>query len=395
MREHWTLDSDFIFLNHGSFGAVPSEVQAYRSSLCKEMEAQPVRFLARELPAVLDENRAALAAFVGCAQSDLALVPNATYGINSVLGSYPLSPGDRLLVTDHEYNACRNALDAVAQDKGAAVDVVELPLAPSSAEEVVDLVLDAVRAETKLALVDHITSGSALLLPAKEIIEGLHGKGVHVLIDGAHGPGHVPLNMEALGADFYTGNCHKWMGTPRGCAFLFVRPEHQDWLKPAVVSHGRNAPLVDGRTRFQEEFEWGGTTDPTPWMCIKVAIDVMGSMVAGGWPEIMERNRALAREVRDFLATAFSGQDGVSDLLLPSMVSFRLPDGKSEDLHLKLVDAGFEVPVMSWPPNISPVSTVPGGESGRVLRVSCQLYNDFSDYERLMEVLPSLVDAPL
>ncbi len=387
-RKNWTLDEDFVFLNHGSFGAVPKAVQEHQAGLRERLASQPVRFLARELSMALAESRLALASFVGCLTEDLVLIPNATFGVNSVLHAYPFRQGDRVLVTDHEYNACRNALDAAAERAGVGVDVVALPFPPGSGEEITDAVLRAVRPETRLALLDHITSPTGLLMPIEDLVSGMKESGVHVLVDGAHGPGHVPLDLEALGADFYTGNCHKWMGTPLGTALLHCRREHQEWLRPPVVSHGRNTPLENGRTRFQEEFEWTGTFDPTPWMCIPVAISVMGKMVSGGWSEVMTRNRSLAVEARDLLGEGFEQEPKVPNDLLSAMVSFRLPDGDADALHGRLVDAGFEVPVMPWPP------TPPGGHQGRILRVSCQLYNDLSDYERLLDVLPGLVLEP-
>ncbi len=256
---------------------------------------------------------------------------------------------------------------------------------PVLREEITEAVFGAVRPETRLALLDHITSPTGLLMPIEDLISGMKERGVHVLVDGAHGPGHVPLDLEALGADFYTGNCHKWMGTPLGTALLHCRREHQEWLRPAVVSNGRNTPLVNGRTRFQEEFQWTGTFDPTPWMCIPVALSVMAEMVPGGWSEVMARNRALAVDARDLLGEGLGQEAMVPNDLLSAMVSFRLPDGDADALHGQLVDAGLEVPVMAWPP------TPPGSQHGRILRVSCQLYNDLSDYERLLDVLPGLV----
>src|SRR5262245_23236209 len=241
LARHWTLDPEIAYLNHGSFGATPREVLAEQQRLRERMEREPVLFLARELQTRIDEARAALAPFLGARNEDLVFIPNATTAVNAVLRSLAFQPGDEILVTNHGYNACRNAVEYVAQRSGARAVVAHVPFPLRSPDEVVETVLAAVTPRTKLALVDHVTSPTGILFPVEQLIVELRERGVPVLVDGAHAPGMVPLDLNALGADYYTGNLHKWVCAPKGAAFLWVRPERQQPIRPVVISHGANA----------------------------------------------------------------------------------------------------------------------------------------------------------
>ena len=380
---HWTLDPSVRFLNHGSFGACPRPVLLRQGELRARMEAEPVRFMVRELPALLRDARAALAAFVGAQADDLVFVQNATSGVNTVLSSLDLHAGDELLTSDHVYGACRNALEAVAARAGARVVVARVPFPLGSEAEVTRAFLEAVSQRTRLALVDHVTSPTGLVFPLAELVEQLQGRGVDVLVDGAHAPGMVPLALDRLGAAYYTGNCHKWLCAPKGAGFLHVHPDRQAKVRPLVISHGATAPL-GGRSRFQVEFEWTGTQDPTPWLCVPAALRAMNELVAGGWEEARRRNHELVCQARRVLCQALEVAAPAPESLLGSLASVPLPHapqpvapGQVDPLQERLFERhGIQVPVFAWP-----------AAPARLLRVSAQLYNTLEDYQALARAL--------
>src|SRR3989442_7514166 len=214
--------------------------------------------------------------------------------------SRAFAPGDELLLTDHAYNACRNTIDFVAERSGARVVTVTLPFPVASPDAVLEAVLARVTPRTRLALLDHVTSPTGLVWPIERLIAALAERGIDVLVDGAHAPGMVPLDLSTLGATYYSGNCHKWICAPKGSAFLWVRRDRQAQVHPVTISHGANAVRA-GRSRFRLEFDWTGTCDPTAWMSVPTAIDYVGSLLPGGWPAVMAKNRALALEARNLL----------------------------------------------------------------------------------------------
>ncbi len=382
----WPLEPQVTFLNHGSFGSCPHAVLAFQSELRDRLERQPIRFFVRNLEGLLDEARAALAAFVGAKAEDLAFVPNATSGVNTVLRSLRFKAGDELLATNQEYNACRNALQFVAERSRAKVVVAEVPFPLASAEAVVQVLLSRVTPRTRLALLDHVTSQTGLVLPIERLVRELAARGVETLVDGAHAPGMVPLRLDALGAAYYTGNCHKWLCAPKGAAFLHVRRDLQRAIRPLTISHGANSPRTD-RSRFQIEFGWTGTDDPSPFRAVPKAIEFVGGLRPGGWPEVMRRNRELAREAHRILCRALAIAAPSPDTLIGSLAALPIPDAASalpsksplylDPLQDELLDRhGIEVPVIPWP-----------ATPKRLLRVSAQLYNYLPQYEQLAAAL--------
>ncbi len=386
---HWTLDPDVVFLNHGSFGACPRQVQQAQQALRDQLDRQPLDFFVTDYEARLDAARAELAAFVGVQPHDLVFVTNATTGVNAVLGSYDLRAGDRLLVTDHGYNACTNAARYVAERAGASVDTAHIPFPIDSAAQVVEAIVDAITPRTRLLLVDHVTSPTALVLPIADIAAACAERGVDVLVDGAHAPGMLPLDIEALGVAYYTGNCHKWLCAPRGAALLWVRPDLQPSVRPTVISHGANRSRV-GRSRYLLEFDWTGTGDPTAAMCVGDAIRTVGDMLDGGWNEVMARNHALALQARDTLCAALDTPPPAPDDMLGSMAAVPLPDGAGgppthpfglTDLQLRLRhERNIEVPVVAWP-----------AWPARLVRASAALYNGPSEYTVLADALRAVL----
>ena len=386
---YWRLDPEVAFLNHGSFGACPIGVLEHQRRLRDRMERQPVQFLARELEPLLDAARVELAAFIGAGAAQLAWVNNATTAVNAVLQSLALTTGDELLTTDHEYNACRNVLEFAAGRSGANVVVVPVPFPVASSDEVVGAVLAGVTGRTRLALLDHVTSQTGLVLPIRRLVRELDGRGVDTLVDGAHGPGMVDLNLDDLGAAYYAGNCHKWLCAPKGAAFLHVRADLRERVRPVVISHGANSERGD-RPRFHLEFDWVGTDDPTAVLCVPEAIRFMGSLLEGGWPELRRRNRQLALQARDELCRALGIERPCPDEMIGSMAALPLPPGASDPpasalytdpLQSALLERWrIEVPVIPWP-----------APPDRLVRISAQLYNSVEQYRRLGRALADLL----
>jgi len=385
----WPLDPGVVFLNHGSFGSCTHAVLEFQRALRERLERQPVQFLVRDLEPLLDETRHALARFLGANANDLAFVPNATAGVNTVLRSLRFEPGDELLVTNHEYNACRNALEYVAGRSGARVVVAPLSFPLHSADDLVGPIVERVTPRTRLALIDHVTSQTGLVLPIERMVRELEARGVDTLVDGAHAPGMLPLELRRLGAAYYTGNCHKWLCAPKGAAFLCVRRDRQQFVRPLVISHGANSPRTD-RSRFLIEFGWTGTVDPSAWLSVPEALRFMGSLLPGGWPELMQRNRDLALAARRILCTALNVEPPCPDEFIGALASLPRPDATgarplAPPLELDplqdwlLAEHTIEVPVIAWPE-----------WPRRVLRVSAQLYNALPQYELLAEKLARL-----
>ena len=388
MKEHWLLERDIIFLNHGSFGATPKRVLARQDELRIQLEREPVRFMVRELEPLLDASRRVLSAFLGADPEGIAFVPNATAGVNAVLRSLDLDEHYELLVTTQEYNACRNALEYVCGLAEAKVVIAETPFLNTSPDRIVELILERVTSRTRLLLIDHITSQTAIIQPVERLVREMASRGIDTLVDGAHAPGMLPLDLNAMGAAYYTGNLHKWVCAPKGAAFLYVRQNRRYGVRPIAISHGANSTRTD-RSRFLIEFDWTGTFDPSAWLAVPEAIGFIGSLVEGGWPEVMRRNHALALRGRDILAQGLGIVPPAPDEMLGSMAALPLPDGNAatapslygDALQDALLDQyRIEVPIVPWP-----------HPPKRVLRISAHLYNEEREYERLAEALRELL----
>jgi isopenicillin-N epimerase len=375
LARHWVLDPEIVFLNHGSFGACPRTILDRQHALHLELEREPLIFLDREFEPRMRAARETLAAFLHADPDDLAPVPNASAGVNSVLRSLDFKPGDELLVTDHEYNACTNALAYVAQRNGAHLKQVSIPFPVQSEEEVVSAIVSAVTPATRLLLVDHITSPTALVLPIARIVAELNARGVDTLVDGAHAPGQVPIDLSTLNAAYYTGNLHKWLCAPKGAAFLWVRRDRQDGLHPLPISHGYNAG-ASGNRRFRLEFDWTGTADPTPFLCAPDCISFLDGLFPGGMAELMRRNHDMALVGRDILLDALNLDAPCPDSMIGSMASLPLPDLRepedtsnpmepSDPLRTRLLlEYGIEAHIVAWP-----------RKPKRLTRLSAQVYN--------------------
>jgi isopenicillin-N epimerase len=380
LRQFWRLDPDITFLNHGSFGACPIGVLTHQQHLRDRLETQPLQFLSRDLEPLLDAARVELADFLSASPSDLVFVPNATTGVNAVLRSLEFGPGDELLTTNHEYNACRNALDFVAARSGATVVVAQLPWPIDDPSQVVAAVLAAVTPRTRLLMMDHVVSQTGLVMPIGDIIQALPD--IDTLIDGAHAPGMIPLNLATLGATYYASTCHKWICAPKGAGFLYVKADRQSQIRPLTISHGANDPRTC-RSRFHLEFDWMGTNDPTAYLSVPTALKFMGSLLPEGWPALMQHNRNQALAARRLLCDCLGVAAPSPDGMIGSLATIPLPDGDAAALGKALWEqCQIEVPIMPFP-----------APSGRLLRVSAQVYNPPTQYEYLANQLPALLQA--
>ncbi|HEX3626101.1 MAG TPA: aminotransferase class V-fold PLP-dependent enzyme [Verrucomicrobiae bacterium] len=378
----WLLDPNLIFLSHGVFGACPRHVLAVQNEWCERLERQPLQFLARELEGHLDTARQSLAEFIGADVDDLVFVPNATAGVNTILRSLVFQPGDELLVTNYAYNACRNALEFAAERSGAKVVVAPIPFPFRSEDDLVAPILERVTPRTRLAMIDHLTSQTGVVMPIERLVSELKRRAVDTLVDGAHAAGMVPVNVKQIGAAYYTANCHKWLCAPKGAAFLHVARDKQNQIRPLIISNGANSQRTD-RSRFLIEFAWPGTWDPSACLSVPGALRFIGSLLPGGWPEIMARNRALALAARKILCAALRIEEPCPEEFIGSLAAIPLPDaapnaGPRLPLNeYPLQDTlrekyQIEVPVISWP-----------APPKRLLRLSAQLYNSLPQFEKL------------
>lgn len=398
LARHWGLDPAVTFLNHGSFGACPRPVLEAQRAWRDRMEAQPVQFFARDLPGLLAAVRRDLGAFVGADPDDLALLVNATAGVNAVLRSLAFAPGDELLTTDHEYNATINVLRGVAARHGARVVVARVPFPVASPDAVLDAILAAATDRTRIALVSHVTSPSALVFPIEAVVAALSERGIETLVDGAHAPGMVPIDVERIGAAWYAANLHKWTCAPKGAAFLHVRRDRQPGIRPPVISHGANEP-PGSRSRFRAEFDWQGTLDPTAWLAVGDALRFTGGLTDGGWSRVMERNHDLALRTREIVTAALGlpVDAPAPDGMIGSMVALPLPTAgpwaatgggssplDTDPLQARLVEEHqVEVPVYPFPV-LAAESPEP---ARRLIRISSALHNGPDDVERLVAAL--------
>ncbi len=388
----WLLDPKVVYLNHGAFGACPRPVLEFQTQLRQRLERQPMQFLVRDLEPLLDVARGTLAKFVGAEPDNLVFVPNTTAGVNTVLRSLDFAPGDELLVTNHEYNASRNALEFAAERSGARVVVVEIPFPLRSVEEIIAPILAAITLRTRLALLDHVTSQTGLVMPVERLVAELSARGVETLVDGAHAPGMVPLNLKRIGAAYYTGNCHKWLCAPKGAAFLCVEPRLQRHIRPLIISHGASSARTD-RSRFVTEFGWTGTSEMTAYLSVPEALRFMESRLPGGWSEMMARNRALTLAAREVVCVALKIAEPCPAEFIGSIASVPLTDAVADEWPRPLfneyplqevlrVKHGVEIPIIPWP---SPVK--------RLLRISAQLYNSLPQYKLLAAALVAEMDS--
>jgi len=373
--ERWSLDPAIPHLNHGSYGGCLRSVTDAAAHFRARLDAAPMRFLVLDWQDELDRARARLAAFVHAPAERLVFVPSSTAGVAIALASATLAPGDDIVTTDHAYRACMNQLKRLAAARGARIIAVPVPL-PFDAGALVDAVARAITPRTRLALFDHITSATALRLPIEALVGLARARGIPTIVDGAHAPGQIALDVTAIGATWYVGNCHKWLCSPKGSGFLAVADDAP--AQPVVTSHGAS-PEYGPANRLHAELDWSGTYDPSPHLAVPAAIDAVAAE-GGGWPAIYQRNHALVCELRRQLTDGITGPPLAPDDALGCMAAMplHLPPGTTPGaLQLQLLRDGWEVQIVDFP-------------RGPLLRVSAHLYNHAGQAELLVTKLRTL-----
>lgn len=376
-KDLFLLDSNIVFLNHGSFGACPKEVFQVYQDWQLRLEQQPVRFLGREYAHHDHAAREVLGAYLHAAPDDLAFVPNATYAVNLVAHSLALQPGDEILTTDHEYGACDYTWEMICGKTGAIYKKHTLHLPVTNENELLDEIWQAVTPRTKLIYLSHITSPTALRLPVEGLCPRARSAGILTLIDGAHAPGQIPLNLTTLQADFYTGNCHKWMLAPKGSAFLYAHPSVQPLVEPLVVSWGYHAEKSSG-SRYIDYLQWTGTRDPAAYFTIPAAINFMGKY---DWPAHQESCHALLQRALEGIGeiTGLSPIYSLDSDFYAQMGAAPLPDCDTTLLKNRLYDEfSIEIPITKI-------------DSQSFIRVSIQAYNTPQDVDQLLHALKILL----
>ena len=384
LSKYWILDPNITFLNHGSFGACPKLILDEQTKLRTILESDPVTFMESTARELWTESLVRLSKFINADSEGMTFVTNATAGVNTVLKSLDLKPNDEIIVLDHSYQACWNAVDFITKKTGAKTVVATIPFPIDSNEQIIEGILQKVTERTRLALIDTVTSPTGLRLPFEELVSELQSRNVDVLLDAAHGPGIVTLDIKKLDPAYVTGNAHKGLCTPKGSAFLYIREDRRNRIRPLSVSHGASVSGTD-QERFRFEFDWTGTQDPTAWLCIPSAIDHIGSMLSGGWPAIMDYNTNLAIQGRNLLLEALGTPKPSPDSMIVGLAAVLLPGSgvlttsalEPDPLHTLLFEKyRIQVPVFGWPHH-----------NKRYLRIASYLYNSLEEYEYLAEVL--------
>lgn len=396
---HWAIDPAVCFLNHGSFGGTPRQVLARQDALRAQMEAETIKFFVEDFFDLMDRARKALAGFLHCNWEDFAPIPNATIAVATVLDSLVdagrIGKGDELLINEHEYPACQNNFRRAARRCGASVVTAAIPFPCPSPAAAAEAVMSRVTPRTKLVLLSHVTSPTGIILPIEQLVADLERRGIITLVDGAHAPGMVPgLNLTTLNASFYTANCHKWICSPKGSAFLHVRKDMQAITRPLALSNNAEKPKA-GRSQFLTEFDFQGTADYTPFMTIPAAIEFMSGLLPGGFDAVMQHNHRLCLAGRDLICRELGITPPAPDSMIGSISTMILPPHdeatrtrlaqRPSKYHDAIQDAllsRFRVQVPFWGL---------AGKPERFLRISAQLHNSMEQYEYLAQAVKVLL----
>ena len=371
------LDRNIKYLNHGSFGATPKCVVEEGRRIVELMEREPVRFFTDKYPMMYSRSIEKLADFIKCDIDNLALIENATSGINTILRSFQhfIKPGDHIITTNHVYPAVLNSLEFFCERNGADLKIINIPFPLESKEQILEIIEDELTPKVALAVFDHITSSTGLIMPAKEMSQLAKEHGAITVIDGAHAPGMIQPEIEKTGCDFYLGNCHKWLFAEKGCAFLWANDYYRQRIHPLTISHNYGGSFI-------KEFEWVGTRNPSSWFSLPKAIDFYDEH---GGKEIMKRNRELVLEAGKMIVADLDTKQNISEDMTGSILTLQLPQEIEGD-QKKATELTREV----YRRHNTELMFTPF--DGKIFfRLSAQIYNELGDYEGISQIVNRII----
>lgn len=388
--KHWHIDREIVFLNHGSFGAVPAYVLEQQDVFRKQLHEDPIRYFVRTIEPIWWKNKALLASFLGTHSSNITLIKNATQGVNTILNNITLTAQDAVLITNHIYGACANNLKVLSAKQGFEIIMAEVPFPIQNEDQVVEAILNKVTKKVKVLLVDHVTSATGLVFPVEKIIQAIKGTGIQIIVDGAHAPGMLDLNLDKIDADYYTGNCHKWLFTPNGCAFIYVKDTHQQNFKPGFISHLYDKPLEDEKERWSAQFFWQGTEENTAPLCIEAAFDFVQDALQMTHEQVRLQNRSLLLQASKEICNILQIEPMAPESMLAGLCTFFLkygpeptpygfnyfsPFGKAlyEKYKIEVPTFRFGMSRPAW-----------------YFRISPQLYNQLEQYQYLAKAIAEI-----
>jgi len=384
-KDHWAIDPTLTFLNHGSYGAVPRVALKAHAALRERVERDPVRFYKSDLEGLLDDMRTKMGAFMNCRAADLAPCANATYALCHILYATPFKAGDEVLVTDHEYSSLTNELERVCAKTGAKVVKAEVPFPIASPEQVVEAFMSCVTNRTRLAFISHITSGSSLVFPVAQIVKEFNARGIDIVVDGAHSPGQIPVDIAALKPTYFVGSGHKWLCGPKGTGFVYVRSDKQAAFRPVCLSSRANKVRPE-RALFLRDFDYQGTDDYSCNLTIPHSIAAVGGMLPGGWPAVLRHNHELVMAGRKVICDILGTTPPAPESMIGSMATLLIPEPAPELVNRPTVyDDALQDELYNNHRIVVPIWRL--NDNRRVVRISAHLYNSLEQYEKLGHAL--------
>lgn len=384
LAQHWMLDKGIVFLNHGSFGATPIKILDQQTGYRHMMEREPVDFFVNQWPVLMAHSKQKLADFVSADPDDMVFVQNTTTGVNQILTSFPFEPGDEWLVSSHAYGACMQSMRHFCERNKIRLHVVEIPFPVEDDQQILKAIEEKITDRTRLALIDHVSSATGMVFPIKKMVDFLRQNGVSSLVDGAHAPGMVHLDIRELNPDFYVANCHKWICAPKGSAFMYVKNERKECVKPLIISH-YNDMDSHGTSHWANQFMWDGTHDFSAYFCVGDTLDYIEKLQPDGWEGVMRSNHELVWNAGNLIAEKLGFELPLKEAYIGSILTLPMPEGEEgfpkfnetpplkQELYEKYQ---IQVPVFMFPK-----------APRQWLRISSQLYNNIGQYEYLADCL--------